>query len=60
MLQLKHNTRKDLIQINNQVLFYGGIIISAVSVIGLLASIVLFKYKRIKVDTKLDEEYGKE
>ena len=45
---------------NNELLFYGGIVITSLSIICLLFCIVINRIRSIKLNHILDEEYGKE
>lgn len=44
----------------NQVIFYAGIAVSAAALIILIVSLTAARMKKIKLDSVLDEEYGKE
>ncbi len=45
--------------LTNEVLFYGGMIVSACSLIFGIMDYVILYIKRIRLNIKLDEEYGK-
>ena len=45
--------------ISDEILFYGGCALAGVSGIALLISLCFLKIKAVKLDAKLDEEYGK-
>lgn len=44
----------------NEWLFYGGIAIAAVSLCGLILFLCIMQIFRLRLDRKLDQEYGKE
>ena len=46
--------------ISNEMLFYGGMIASAASFLCIVAGLVIFKFKKMTLDHRFDEEYGKE
>ena len=45
--------------LTNEVLFYGGIIMVSCSLFAALVSFFVFKIRKLKLETRLDAEYGK-
>ncbi len=46
--------------LTNDMIFYGGIIISAIALLVALTSIFVFTIKKINLTARLDTEYGKQ
>ena len=46
--------------LTNDMIFYGGIIISAIALLMALTSIFVFTIKKINLTARLDTEYGKQ
>lgn len=44
----------------NEMIFYLGIALSAVSLLCMIVGLVMIKFHKLSLDRKLDEEYGKE
>lgn len=46
--------------LTNDMIFYGGIIISAIALLVALISIFIFTIKKMNLSARLDTEYGKQ
>lgn len=47
-------------EISNEMIFYLGIALSAVSLVCMIIGLVMIKFHKLSLDRRLDEEYGKE
>lgn len=45
--------------VSNEMMFYGGIILTAVSAAGLIIYLLLYRLRKLRLDIQLDQEYGK-
>lgn len=45
--------------ITNEMMFYGGMIVAAASVLGMIIYLLLARVKKLKLEIRLDQEYGK-
>lgn len=43
----------------NEIMFYGGMILVGISVMGILVYWLIARLKKIRLDIQLDQEYGK-
>lgn len=46
--------------LTNEMLFYGGLIVAGGSLLGFLFFVFVLQIRRIRLNSKLDEEYGKD
>lgn len=46
-------------ELTNEMLFYGGIAVSVISLVMALLYFCLTQIKKVRLDTRLDAEYGK-
>lgn len=49
-----------MIELTDEMLFYAGLIVSAVSALGLIIGICISKVKVAHIEAQMDLEYGKE
>lgn len=45
--------------VTNEMMFYGGMILAAASALGMVIYLLLAKMKKMRLDIRLDQEYGK-
>lgn len=44
----------------NEALFYGGMVLAAVSLLAGIISLFLYRIRMIRLEVRMDEEYGKQ
>lgn len=48
-----------MMDITNETMFYGGIVLTVISILGMSLYLLVARLKKMKLDIQLDQEYGK-